>query len=330
MPIGLGISVGVAASGVRAVPSQFGASDWSVADPVTGGDITVTISALPAAGTAAITDIEYRIDGGSWVSLGTATTGSTNVAGLVNFTQVAVAIRAVNTVGAGVTSATKNVTPTTPVPSYIGTGGAAFNTANVTLTPHASTTTDDIILVGVLTQNTVCPTPTNFAIVANSPQGTGTANNIASARLSLFWKRAGASEGDITITDSGDMQYARSWTFRGCPTSGNPWDVTAGDTASATASVVCPSVTTTVDGCLVIAICAHGIDADGAQLSVGFANSNLVSLTGIGDGSTITGNGGGIAAVRGVKQLAGPTGTTTATLSASTEQGRMTIALKAA
>jgi hypothetical protein len=214
-------------------------------------------------------------------------------------------------------------------PTYIGTGGAAFNTANLTLTPHASTTTNDIILVGVLTQNTLCPTPTDFAIVTNSPQGTGTANNVASARLSLFWKRAGASEGDITITDSGDMQYARSWTFRGCPTSGDPWDVTAGSTASGTASVVCPSVTTTGRSRLVFVVCAHGIDADGAQLSVGFANSNLVGLTssGVGDGSTVTGNGGGIAAAIGVMPDIGATGTTTATLSASTEQGRMTVAL---
>jgi hypothetical protein len=214
-----------------------------------------------------------------------------------------------------------------PPPTYIGTGGASWNTANLSLTPHASTQANDIIIIGVLTQNTLVPTPTDYAIVTNSPQGTGTANNIASARLSLFWKRAGASEGSVTITDSGDMQYARSWTFRGCPASGDPWDVTAGNAAAGTASVVCPSVTTTGRNRLVFAVCAHGIDADGAQLSVGFANSNLVDLTGISDGSTSTGNGGGIAAAIGVMPDIGATGTTTATLLASTEQGRMTVAL---
>jgi hypothetical protein len=146
----------------------------------------------------------------------------------------------------------------------------------------------------------------------------------------MFWKRAGASEGNITITDSGDMQYARSWTFRGCAQSGNPWDVTAGNTATNSASVSCPSVTTTVSSCLVLAFVGHGIDADGAQISTAFANPILTNFTtaSMGDGSTVTGNGGGIAAARGIMLTPGATGATTATLLAATEQGRMTIALK--
>jgi hypothetical protein len=104
--------------------------------------------------------------------------------------------------------------------------------------------------------------------------------------------------------------------------------VTAGDTATS-ASVACPSVTTTAKNRLIVAICGHGIDADLARLTVSMTNSNLVSTSFLGDGSTVTGNGGGICAIAGVMPFKGATGTITGTLSESTEQGRMTIALKA-
>jgi hypothetical protein len=222
--------------------------------------------------------------------------------------------------------------PISIAPTLIGSGGAVWSTGAVTPGLPAAHQANDILLLAVLTANTAVGTPTDWAIVTNSPQGTGTANNILSARLSVFWKRSiGASETDpITVADSGDMQFAKIWGFRGCPTSGDPWDITAGNTGSNTASVSCPTVTTTVPSCLIFAIAAHGIDADGTQLSVAFANSNLTNLTATYDNSTVTGNGGGLVAARGIKVSPGATGATTATLGTATEQGRMTIALKPA
>lgn len=113
------------ASGAAA-PDQFGTGDWSVADDGTNGDITITVTTLPADNGSAITDLEYQLDGGSWVSMAGTTTGDYGVAGLTDGTTYAVAIRAVNAVGAGTASATKNVTPT-GVP-------AAFTAGQWTLT----------------------------------------------------------------------------------------------------------------------------------------------------------------------------------------------------
>ena len=88
-------------------PEAFAVEDWSVAP----GDeeAAVTIHALPDDGGTMITDIEYRLDGGSWVSSGG--TSSFVISGLTNDQEYDVGLRAVNSVGAGAVSDTKSVTP---------------------------------------------------------------------------------------------------------------------------------------------------------------------------------------------------------------------------
>lgn len=90
-----------------AAPDLFESGDWSIAGGVLKA--TVTISSLPNAGGAAITDIEYKVDSGEW----------TSSEGIVGFEisplsagVKAVALRAVNAVGIGPASATKNATVT--------------------------------------------------------------------------------------------------------------------------------------------------------------------------------------------------------------------------
>ncbi len=89
-------------------PDAFGAGDWSIASGDEKADIT--INALPPDGGSAISDIEFRLDGGSWVSSGG--TSSFTISGLTNDQEYDVALRAVNSAGAGVASDTKQVTPT--------------------------------------------------------------------------------------------------------------------------------------------------------------------------------------------------------------------------
>lgn len=93
------------------VPDQFGASDWSVASGNAQAD--VTISALPYNGGGGISDIEYQVDGGSWVSSGGITDFS--ITGLTNGVEYDISIRAVNAIGNGDASATKAVTPSAPL-----------------------------------------------------------------------------------------------------------------------------------------------------------------------------------------------------------------------
>lgn len=89
------------------VPDAFEVGDWSIAAGDEEAD--VTISSLPADGGDTITDIEYRLDGGSWVSSGGTT--SFTISGLTNDQEYDVELRAVNGVGAGAASDVKQVTP---------------------------------------------------------------------------------------------------------------------------------------------------------------------------------------------------------------------------
>lgn len=106
-------------------PLQFSEEQWSVNNDATGGDITITITGLPENGGSAITALEYRVDAGSWVSLGGTTTGSYGVSGLTDTVQVSITVRAVNAIGNGAASTGKNVTPTAApgtVPATITSG----------------------------------------------------------------------------------------------------------------------------------------------------------------------------------------------------------------
>ncbi len=89
------------------VPAAFSVGDWSIAAGDEEAD--VTISSLPSNGGSAITDIDYRLDGGSWVSTGGTT--SFTIAGLTNDQEYDVELRAVNAVGDGAASDVKQVTP---------------------------------------------------------------------------------------------------------------------------------------------------------------------------------------------------------------------------
>lgn len=93
------------------VPAQFGGAQWSVANTGDGGTVAVTVSGLPDDGGASITAIQFSIDGGPWLASGLTGTGAFEVSGLTDGVAIDVAIRAVNSVGAGTASATKSVTP---------------------------------------------------------------------------------------------------------------------------------------------------------------------------------------------------------------------------
>lgn len=121
-------------------PSQFGSGDWSVANLGTNGDIRITIASLPSAGDSPITDLEYQVDGGSWVSMARTTTGTHDVGSLTDGTEYDIAVRAVNAAGNGTASATKAVTPT-GVPSAFTAGqwSVASDGSGTVLTVTVST-----------------------------------------------------------------------------------------------------------------------------------------------------------------------------------------------
>ncbi|MEL7466320.1 MAG: sialate O-acetylesterase [Pseudomonadota bacterium] len=93
-------------------PGAFAAADWSLSDLETGGAVGVNVAAVPPSNGSAIADIERRIDGGGWESLGLAAPGDAILLGLTDGEQIAVELRAVNGVGVGPVSDVKSATPT--------------------------------------------------------------------------------------------------------------------------------------------------------------------------------------------------------------------------
>jgi hypothetical protein len=113
--LALGLGLGLRGTGGNIVPhepGQFHDTDWTVSDAGVGETATLTIDHLPSTGGSPITDIEYQLDGGSWVSTGLDEPGDFDITGLTDDQTYAVAIRAVNAIGNGPASDTKNVTPT--------------------------------------------------------------------------------------------------------------------------------------------------------------------------------------------------------------------------
>src|SRR5262245_21357519 len=217
--------------------------------------------------------------------------------------------------------------PTSMLPIFAGAGSVAEGTGNITPSLPVGIQINDIMLLFVQTANESVSTPSGWTAVADSPQGTGTGGAAGSVRITVFWRRVTLTEGAPTITDPGDHAVAQIWAFRGCPTSGDPWDVTSGNTGASSTSVSIPGDTTTVANCLVVLVVANATDTATPQTS-GYTNADLANLTEGTDFNSTQGVGGGFAIITGQKVAAGAYGATTATLATASAQGRMSIALK--
>ena len=126
------------------------------------------------------------------------------------------------------------------VPTYNDNNSVTPSSGTGAVTPSvpAGVATNDILLCCVQSSNQAISVLTNSGVgaptwteVTNSPQSIGTAASAGAVRLAVFWLRYnGTSLGTVTVADSGNHTIALIQYYRGCITSGNPWDVTAGQT----------------------------------------------------------------------------------------------------
>jgi hypothetical protein len=166
--------------------------------------------------------------------------------------------------------------------------------------------------------------PEGFVEIADSPQDS------TGSRLTMFWCRASSSTmTSPTVADPGDHVVAQIIVIKGCVRTGNPWDVTAGDTAATSTAVSVPGDTTTVGNCLVLAVTTSGQDSTTPQITdTTWANSSLDAFRAYVATNVADGGGGGFYVAAGVKESAGAYSASTATLSNTSTQGRISIALK--
>lgn len=215
-------------------------------------------------------------------------------------------------------------------PTFVTAGTFVSGTGGVSPGVPSGTTTDDIMLMLLATDGDNVTPPSGWAHVTGSPVFAN-----GQVEITLLWKRAGGSETAPSVADPGTEVLARTFSFRGCISSGNPWDVVGTATQSDLSnSISIPGVTTTVADtllCMFQAVsCSVG---DSPTMTVtGWANGSLTSVTERGDNYADPDGSGAfeqIALCTGVKSTTGATGTTTATLSANTTaRGYIVVALK--
>lgn len=165
-------------SGSATVPDAFDDLDWTLADEGDGTGITISITALPADNGSAITDIQYRVEGGAAVSVGAATIGDylIDITDLNAYVDNNIEIRAVNANGSGAWSSIKTAKPT-DVPD-------AFVIGNWSIA--ATGTTGDATL-------TVSALP--------SSNGSAITDIVASVDGGAFASVGGATTGDYALND---------------------------------------------------------------------------------------------------------------------------------
>ena len=134
---------------VSVAPAAFGAAGWSLTDKpsATGNTVTLAFTALPSNGGSAITDVQYQINAGSWVSIGTTPT-SLDVT-VPATTLVDMQIRAVNAIGNGATD-TKSITPTAIAAASTTAYFGADTFANAGSWRPETTLGDEVTLTGVV------------------------------------------------------------------------------------------------------------------------------------------------------------------------------------
>ena len=220
----------------------------------------------------------------------------------------------------------------TPCPSFVGRGTPdGSSSGGITVTLPDSVVPDDINLFFTAHQSNSGPL-SGWSEVAGSPVEIPL---VDPDYFSIWWRRH--VDGDpttITVNPPLGFRICQIASFRGCPPSGDPWDVTeTGTETTSDTSVSIPGDTTTGAGRLVIASSsvtqssAGGSPVQDTHWS-GWTNSDLANLEEILDVISVHIGGDGFGAAIGEKYASGAYGATTATIAEASKKGLFSIALK--
>lgn len=215
------------------------------------------------------------------------------------------------------------------IPHYQDIGAAVNSTTSASPLnpPHI---TNDILFCVAETSDTATlslSTPGNFNLVSGFPVTAGSGG--AGSRLYVWWCRAASSSETSPVVDtSTNHVVARIISFRGCRTSGDPWDTVQTDSENtSTTAVAIPGASPSVASTLIFGIGTTAFDASTPQHS-GVTNADLLQNRIAGQANTISGHGGGFALFLGERRAATAFGTTTSTLANASVQARACFALR--
>jgi len=227
-----------------------------------------------------------------------------------------------------------SICPTIPVLGYltitfVNVGAEATGTGAVTPALPASMVSGDICILvattiaGGTVTITATGSITTWTAIAGSP-----VDVTGGEKLYVWWGLWTSGTTGPTVTPGSDHIEAGIGAWRNCIAS--PIDVTqtGTETTSDTTFSFATSISTTVDGCMVLAICTTGTDiATNGQFTV-MTDTSLTSLAERMDYETSSGGGGGFALDQGYKTTAGAVGTWASTLTTASTKAYISFALK--
>ena len=157
--------------------------------------------------------------------------------------------------------------------SFVSAGTEAYNSSgDITPGLPAGVQTDDI-LVCVAASQLECDITmgsdwTRIFI--------GDGGSLSKPTLAVFWHRYAGSSPARAVTFSGGRRNAGICAFRGCKTSGSPFNQVGAASAGTDDSIEHASITTTVDGCLLL--CVNGTESDDPRTSLASGFTNLFEV----------------------------------------------------
>jgi hypothetical protein len=209
--------------------------------------------------------------------------------------------------------------------TFVGVGvtGKASESGGTSATIPIDTQEDDILLLHLCTGRGTWSMPTLPEGWEEIATVVGSSNLMR--RQTVYWKRAVADEPSaVSVPASGWWTMATITAWRGCAKNSSP--INAFDTrldTGANKSCLAPSVTTSLDGCMIVpSICIGNTAAIGD-----FDSGNLVDITMLDQWNS---NGGytGCRVGYGILETAGASGSFAVSIGSNTYEANVTVALR--
>lgn len=193
-------------------------------------------------------------------------------------------------------------------PAYKSISTAVAN-GSIVISPPGTYSAGDLFLLLVHTCNNPVSTPSGWTALASGNNGLS-ANTEFAVSLQVFFKVAGSSESNLSISNTGNT-YGAWVSYSPAVTSSVTPVVTVdgGDVSPA----VYTGITTAADNTLVVLCIAQ--DRDGNGSNIGSVTSSGVTFTERFDTTSSLGSGGGLGLLDGGKATAGATGDVSAVVS---------------
>ncbi len=247
--------------GVAVTPDALQTTDVSFSTGSGASEIDIVISSLPETPT----DIEYRLDGGTWTSLGVTTTGTHTITAPAGSTEYTIEVRLVNAVGNGQESTDQSVTSNAGSDVTAPSLSSATDAANGSSASTGSVSTDEGngTLYWVVTTSATAPSVAQIQV--------GQDNSSVAAAASGSQSVSGTGVQTLSPAPSGlsaSTAYTTHFQHQDAATNDSTVVSASGFTTDAAGDVTAPTLSSATDA-------ANGSTASTGSVSTDEGNGSL-------------------------------------------------------